>query len=628
MSQIDSITNKHICETLGATPTFRDVSHETIKALVDKSTLLLLPAGKTLFHVGESFHQVVYTLIEGEVVKLGPSNRERLMGPGEFIGLANYIDQHDYLASAHTVKQTSLLVTESGVLNRLEHSRQDFFDVVSRIIAGKLRERNPDRSISAGVLAQPVTRVMKSPVAYCGPETNLRQAFQTMKARLIGSMVVIDKNEKLLGLLTHAGLAEAVLLNNSRPDDSIMTVACEVPRVVKPDTPLWKAEDLMEQDGVKYVIVCENNQPIGIISQTDILRALVARPSTLTNRISEALSIQDLVELSGKLPIVATDAIETNRLPSAAVRLLSETHLMLQRKVVELTLEWMKQKGYGKPPADYAILIMGSGGRREMLLNPDQDNGIIIDQSDDDKQKQTELWFDRFAKRLNRNLSKVGYDFCPGEIMMRNPTYRKSLDAWKQQIEDITNKPSQQNARWANVVFDFDTLYGNDRLTSELRRHLLAELRKKPGLLKSMAEDDAEGKPALGIFNQLVTTKDEKGEHIDVKRNGLRIIADVARIFALQNGVAVQNTADRLNALVKVGKLSEDFKNSIQEAYEEMLDLLLNQQLKQVNAGKTPMTKIKLDKLSSKNRSTLRMAMRAVKRFQDLLQDEYSGEIF
>ena len=49
-----------------------------------------------------------------------------------------------------------------------------------------------------------------------------------------------------------------------------------------------------------------------------------------------------------------------------------------------------------------------------------------------------------------------------------------------------------------------------------------------------MAEDDAEGKPALGIFNQLVTTRDEKGEHIDIKRNGLRIIADAARIFAFR----------------------------------------------------------------------------------------------
>jgi len=628
MSQNESHTNSTLREKLCGTRTFKEVSPDTVTALVEKSRLLVLPAGKTLFHAGESYREVVYTLIEGDIVMRRPNGQDEPIRPGDFIGLANYIDQHDYLSSVHATTKSSLLVTDAGIMNRLEHARPDFFDALNRVISGKLRERHPDRSISAGLLAQPVTRVMKSPVAYCGPETNLREAFIRMKERRIGSMVVKDKRGNLLGLITYAGLAEAAILENSRPDDSIMTVACEIPRVVDADTPLWEAEDLMERDIAKYAIVCEGNSPIGIVSRTDILQILVARPSKLSNRIRDAETIPDLAALGEKLADVAADASETNRRPSAAVRLLSETHLLLQHRVVDLTLDWMKHKGHGKPPADYVVLIMGSGGRREMLLNPDQDNGIIIGQTSEDRHKQVDEWFERFGKRLNRNLDKVGYMLCPGEIMLRNPMYRQSLSNWKKQISDITSKPSDKSARWANVVLDFDTLYGNDALTVELRRHLMGELHRKPGLLKLMAEDDAEGKPALGIFNQLVTTKDEKGEHIDIKRNGLRIIADAARIFAFQNGIAVQNTSDRLNALVRVGKLSDDFKNSIQEAYEEMLDLLLHHQINQLAAGKEPTKKIKLEKLSPRSRSTLRMAMRAVKRFQEQLQDEYSAEVF
>ena len=61
--------------------------------------------------------------------------------------------------------------------------------------------------------------------------------------------------------------------------------------------------------------------------------------------------------------------------------------------------------------------------------------------------------------------------------------------------------------------------------------------------------------------------------------------------FCFQNGIPLQNTSDRLNALVRVGKLSDDFKNSIQEAYEEMLDLLLHHQINQVAASKEPTKK-------------------------------------
>jgi CBS domain-containing protein len=144
-----------------------------------------------------------------------------------------------------------------------------------------------------------------------------------------------------------------------------------------------------------------------------------------------------------------------------------------------------------------------------------------------------------------------------------------------------------------------------------------------------MAEHDAEGKPAIGFFNQLVTTtKDESGEWIDIKRNGLRIIADAARIFALQNGVAARNTSDRLNALVRLGKLSDDFADSVQEAYEALLDLLLSHQIAQAKSAKPLNKLIAPDKLSRQSRSTLRVAMRAVKRLQEKLQDEYATDIF
>ena len=628
MSQNDNNAKLIACETLRSTKAFHELSPGAMEALVEASELLLLPEGTTLFHAGEKYRKVVYVLVQGEMLVERTYGRAEQVQPGEFIGLANYIDHHDYLSSAHAVTQATLLAVSADLMSRMEHERPDFFNVVNRVIAGKLRERNPDRSIAAGILAQPVTRVMKSPVAYCGPETNLRDALMTMKGRRIGSMVVKDRKDNLLGLLTYAGLAEAAILEDARPEDSIMAIACEVPTVLQSDTPLWETEMLMEVDHAKYAIVCEGNVPIGIVSKTDILQILVSRPSTLSNRIRDAHTIPELASLSGKLVDVAANASETNRRPSTAVRLLSETHLMLQNRVVELTLDWMKHKGFGKPPADFAILIMGSGGRREMLLGTDQDNGIIIGEILEEQDTPVDEWFERFAKRLNRNLDRVGYPLCPGEIMLRNPLYRKTLGDWKKQLSGMTSNPSIQDARWANVVLDFDTLYGNDALTIELRRHLLRELSRKPGLLKLMAEDDAEGRPALGIFNQLVTTRDEKGEHIDLKRNGLRIIADAARIFALQNGIAVQNTSDRLNALVRIGKLSGDFTSSIQEAYEEMLDLLLRHQIHQASAGKEPSKQIKLEKLSPKERSSLRMAMRAVKRFQEQLQDEYSGELF
>jgi len=260
-----------------------------------------------------------------------------------------------------------------------------------------------------------------------------------------------------------------------------------------------------------------------------------------------------------------------------------------------------------------------------MMLNPDQDNGIILA---DDTPETALPWVEAFCNRMNNNLNRVGYILCPGEIMARNPMYRKRLADWKQQIDYITQRPTEKAARWSNIVFDFDTLYGDESLTSELRRHVLSDIAANPHLLNLMTEHDAEGRPAIGFFNQLRTSHGKHGEFVDLKRNGLRIITDAARIFALQSGVAARSTPDRLDALVHLGKFSSKFITSVNEAYEELLDLLLEHQISQVKSGKQPDKLINVDNLTEHARSALRMAMRSVKRIQDALQDEFGTEIF
>ena len=138
-------------------------------------------------------------------------------------------------------------------------------------------------------------------------------------------------------------------------------------------------------------------------------------------------------------------------------------------------------QGHGRAPIPYALIIMGSGGRKEMMLDPDQDNGLILADHPASDAEDVDAWFARFSDRLNINLDRVGYILCPGDIMARNPMYRMSLSDWKVQISRMTRQPNEKAARWSNIVFDFNSQYGDDALAQELRSHLNGELGKKPG---------------------------------------------------------------------------------------------------------------------------------------------------
>lgn len=615
-----NIDTRKIYDILAASPVFGSLAEAVINEIIQTADLMTLGPEMDLFRPGDAYRKRVYVLLRGNLIQRYAGGHESRPQPGHIIGLANYLDHADYSSHVRTITQCELLILDADKLQAAEEKHPELFNAVQRFIARKLRSLRGERGIT-GVLAQPVSLFMKTPLASCGPQTSIRDAFNIMDGQHIGSLVVKDQNEQLIGVLTYHGLAKAVLVQNSDPDELVFKAACEKPQTVSPDTPLWRVESKLKQYGLKYLIVQENGQAIGMVSQTDVLRALTSHPGLLTTQIPEAKTIEELGKHYNHLVDVAREARDGHHRPSAAVRVLSETHLAIQRRVIELTLQEMSSN----PPASFAVLIMGSGGRREMLLNPDQDNGIILA---DETPDSALPWFEEFSKRMNENLDRAGYILCPGDIMARNPLYRKRLADWKKQIDNITNRPNEKAARWSNIVFDFDTLYGNESLTSSLRRHVLKDIHEKPRLLHLMTDDDAEGKPAIDFFNRLRTTHSERGNIVDVKRNGLRIIADAARIFALQSGIAARSTPERLSALVHLGKFSSDTITAVIEAYEELLDLLLQHQIEQAKAHMEPDKSIDPKKLTDQGRNALQMAMRSVKRLQDSLQKEFGTEIF
>ena len=62
----------------------------------------------------------------------------------------------------------------------------------------------------------------------------------------------------------------------------------------------------------------------------------------------------------------------------------------------------------GAPPVPFCVIVMGSGGRGESYLYPDQDNGFILDDYPDDQHTELDAFFIKLAERMTRDLDMVG----------------------------------------------------------------------------------------------------------------------------------------------------------------------------------------------------------------------------
>jgi len=609
--------------TLEESPTFRGLNPDVVAALRDRATRRQLHAGEHAFVADEAYKQEVYLVEQGELEVRRISGEVYWATVGDLVGISNFLDAQPYTSSATARGDTTLLALPHGVLDELEHAHPELAGVLNRYIARRIRNWSPSRQVISGALAQTARAVMRTPLATCRTSLSLREAFQAMRQRQVGSLVILDDDGHLHGIMTYVALCVALIESGNSPDQEIAD-ACEPAVTVDPGSPLWKVEELRADGGTKYVVVVEDGNPVGMLSQTDILRSVLAHGSLVVSRIREAPDLVELGDYYQRMAEVAEQALETHRRVDVALRLISETHLAIQRRCAELTLEQLEVAGAGLAPAPYALLIMGSGGRMEMLLTPDQDNGIILADTPAAKTPKAVAWFQRFCHELNENLAQVGYELCKGGIMARNPQFHKSLQEWRDQIAFMTEHPGRKAARWSNIAFDFETLFGDDSLTATLRSHVYEMLDERSKLLAFMAEDDAEGRPPIGWFNRLVTTEsNDDGGTVDIKRNGLRIIADAARIFALHAGIQSRNTHDRLTALVRLGALDADLVDSTLAAYSQLHELLITHQLDQVHRGEPPDKKIHPERLSSHGRESLRESMLAVKRFQERLQGQF-----
>ena len=608
------------------TPGFRNVDPAALETLLARTSKRRLDAGETLFEIGQPFLDEVYIVRRGEVELQRADGRTDKATPGYLLGLSSYLGESPYASSAIATRETELLVLAAEAMRDAEREVPTLFDAVNRLIGAGLRARSVTADLSAAGLTQPSASIMSTPLSACAPDTSLRLVLERMVEDDVGSIAVVGADDALLGLVTYRTIARRLVRAGADPSETRAEDALESAVTISADTPLWQAQDIQEREHRKHLVVTRHSVPVGMLSQTDIADALRAHQIGLHPRIDRASGYEELAGHYLGIDRVAERALETNRRARVAIRILSDTHLAIQRRCIELTLAEIEDEGHGGAPLEYALIIMGSGGRREMMLDPDQDNGLIIADHPESESRAVDDWFSRFSDRLNVNLDRVGYVLCPGDIMARNPMYRKTLSEWKGQIARMTERPNEKAARWSNIVFDFNAQYGDESLARELRVHLCAELRAKPGLLKFMMEDDAKGRASIDWFNRLVTVDRPDGTAVvDVKRNGMRIVANAARILALERGILACNTTDRIDALVRTGALSEDFGATVSAAYDELLDILLMHQLAQRREGVALDKQVSPRDLPAPAREALRIAMRAVKRFQEHLQSELGG---
>ncbi|MCF6179359.1 MAG: DUF294 nucleotidyltransferase-like domain-containing protein [Geopsychrobacter sp.] len=577
----------------------------------------------------------LYVIKEGlvEIVALTPGGSEMVVdyrNEGSFFGGTPVFTHEPYTAGARTVKETECYLIPADILAQTARRYPHITEYFTRAIFSRVRSLYSDMvsehgkktltQMEAYPFQKRLSEIMSSPVETCTSSTPIKTVAKQMTARGIGAILICDKKNEVKGIITERDLVAKVLARESI--DCQKSTAAEImtsdPFTMTPATYMYEATSFMMSHRIKHMPIVSNDEVVGIVSLRDLMRYRSQKSMLLVGSIKEATSIEELVTARAEMVKIARALLSESRSPFETMEILSYIHHCILKRGYAIALQQIQDEGITPPDIKFCFIIMGSGGRKEMLLGPDQDNGFIYQDYPDEQHDEIEKFFDFFGEKLAATYETIGYPRCNGGVMGSNPFWRGRLKDWKARVYDWVHTPEPKKVMYSTIFFDFMPLVGDSELCEDLRDIVYKQSREFPLFLFHMMEQDFKHKVPLGLLGRFSVERgaEHKGM-LSLKQAGSIFIVDCIRMYLLENQLDASTTMGRLKRLVEAKVFNPDTAEHINAAFEAFTFLRLRNEISLIDQGKFPSHYIDPHALTKKEQDLLKEAFRAAGKLQD-----------
>lgn len=458
----------------------------------------------------------------------------------------------------------------------------------------------------------------------CHRTTPIYQASAMMAEAKISCIFVKDDNNQVVGYATDITFRDNVVskrLNAEEPIDTIM----DNPIVsISRDAFVFEGILKMFSNKARYILVEDNGNFIGCISRNKLLSEQAESPMMFIQSVKLALSLDELKIKWEQVPKIVTQLLARGVNAEIVNQVITTISDNIGVKVIEGVMEEL-----GAPPARFAFLVLGSEGRKEQTLKTDQDNAIIYEDKADKHREVVREYFLRFATMVSDRLNDIGFVYCSGDFMAKNPKWTHSLSHWKTTYQEWMQQAIPETAINFSTFFDCRMLYGEAAILDELRAFLDEELQKPMGkLFYFMAKNALQYEPPLTLFKNIRTFTKGKVEVFNLK-NAMTPIVDLVRVYALKNRIFEVNTGERLKALRIKSVFTDTRFLELLQSYYYLMSLRLKKQARQILYDLTPPDNyMNIGDLTKIEISTIKEIFKTIENFQTKIKIEFTNELY
>ncbi|AXO90293.1 CBS domain-containing protein [Pseudomonas parafulva] len=614
-------------------PPFNQMEQGHLSYLVEQCQLRFYASGESIIKPADGPVEHFYIVKQGRVM----GERQHVTGPGvettfeiatgECFPLAALLGERATRTEHLAGEDTFCLQLNKAAFIRVFSLSDVFRDFALRGVSSLLDQVNQQvrqRAVhTLGTqysLNTPLGELaMRHPVV-CPPDMPLRDAVRLMHEQQVGSIVIVDTQRFPIGIFTLRDLRQVIADASAELDAPIQRHMTAAPFSLGPQASAFDGALAMTERHIAHICLVDNGRLCGVVSERDLFSLQRVDLVHLARTIRHAPRLEALVALRGEIGQLVERMLAHGASSTQITQIITLLNDHTVCRVIELALA-----EHGDPGIAFSWLCFGSEGRREQTLHTDQDNGILFDAADAAEAEGLRARLLPLANSINQDLAQCGFSLCKGNVMAGNPELCLSRAEWAQRFAGFIREASPENLLGSSIYFDLRVVWGDEQGCEQLRQSILAQVADNRIFQRMMADNALRQRPPVGRLRDFVLTRqgNDKTATLDLKVQGLTPFVDGARLLALANGVAANNTLERLRQLVAKGVIDALDGAAFEEAYHFIQQTRMQQHQRQSRDNQPYSNRLDPDSLNHLDRRILRESLRQAQRLQSSLAQRY-----
>ena len=540
---------EHIADFLKEYSPFNHLSFEELSEIATNIRVVNLEKNKILFQVNDLLHDSFYVVASGTInLSVIADAEETLLNKcfaGDIFGLRPFFAKNNYMMTAKAREESIVYAIPISTFRPFVANNSEVLNFLLESFA--VNTRNPkDKENLIG-------KLISDNVFYSDQQSEMQYfqslAYNTAPLKTTGTAIVKDVAQ----LMTESLKNNIVVCDNNIPL-GIITDTDMRSKIATGRYPVTVSVDKIMSSPV--ITVVENvslAEAQLLMLKHNVTHLCVTQDGTDKSDVKGIISEHDLIVAQANNPGVLIKEIKRCQSPKELKQIRERLTDLIQTSISkniplshvfniasEINLAIIKRSvelsilDLGSPPARFAWLSIGSQGRKEQLLLTDQDSILIFEDVAADKYREVKDYFLKLGKKTTATLEKIGYELCPNGHMGSNMLWCKSLTDWIKQYDSWMNTPGENSNDLSSIFFDYEITFGEQKIEDAIGNVVFKNAKNNTLFFDFLGNDALRKNSPLTFFKKFnVEEEGSNKDKFDIKTRALMPLIDGARLFTL-----------------------------------------------------------------------------------------------